>query len=52
MQQYKELIHKEFEKSPENPFNQVSVSYNASRSDVHAKQTQVRAAAERRLAER
>jgi len=29
LQQYKDLLFKQFQKSPENPFNQVTVEYNA-----------------------
>lgn len=52
LNQYKELIHKEFEKSPENPFNQASVSYNASKKDVKDKQFEIRHSVEKRLADR
>ncbi|KAK0715756.1 hypothetical protein B0H67DRAFT_249651 [Lasiosphaeris hirsuta] len=34
LNQKKERIRKEFEKSPENPFNQVSVDYDATKDDV------------------
>jgi len=41
LNQRKERLRKEFEKSPENPFNQVSVSYDASKEDIaHIKQTE------------
>jgi len=33
LQQYKELLYKQFQKSPENPFNQATVSYDASKED-------------------
>ncbi|KAF7359118.1 DUF1014-domain-containing protein [Mycena sanguinolenta] len=33
LQQYKELLFKQFKKSPENPFNQVVVDYDASKED-------------------
>lgn len=53
LNQYKELIRKEFEKSPENPFNQANqVSYNATQDEVAAKKASVREATERRLAEK
>lgn len=29
----REILHKQFQKAPENPFNQVSVAYNASKDD-------------------
>ncbi|KAI0333139.1 DUF1014-domain-containing protein [Cubamyces sp. BRFM 1775] len=31
LQQYHDLLYKQFQKSPENPFNQVTVSYDASK---------------------
>ncbi|OJT06237.1 Coiled-coil domain-containing protein 124 -like protein [Trametes pubescens] len=31
MQQYHDLLYKQFQKSPENPFNQVTVAYDASK---------------------
>lgn len=34
LDQRKNRIKKEFDKSPENPFNQVTASYNASRDDI------------------
>ncbi|KAK0391050.1 hypothetical protein NLU13_0552 [Sarocladium strictum] len=34
LDQRKQRIRKEFEKSPENPFNQVTAAYNASRGDI------------------
>ncbi|KAF5349641.1 hypothetical protein D9756_008983 [Leucocoprinus leucothites] len=33
LQQYKELLFKQFQKSPENPFNQATVAYDASKED-------------------
>ncbi|KAI0713672.1 hypothetical protein C8Q76DRAFT_693508 [Earliella scabrosa] len=33
LQQYHELLYKQFQKSPENPFNQVTVSYDASKEE-------------------
>ncbi|KAF5094996.1 hypothetical protein D0Z03_001932 [Geotrichum reessii] len=47
--QMKELIRKEFEKSPLNPFNQATVAYNASKDDVHTKRKELRDATEKRL---
>lgn len=49
--QYINLLNKEFEKSPENPMNQVTVAYNATMDDVREKKTQLRKAAENRLTE-
>lgn len=34
LNQYKQLMYEEFQKSPDNPFNQVKAAYNASQSDV------------------
>ncbi|ODV79810.1 DUF1014-domain-containing protein [Suhomyces tanzawaensis NRRL Y-17324] len=48
-QQIKNLVFKEFQKSPENPMNQdTNVRYNASREEVDAKKKEVRAAREAR----
>ncbi|KZV68107.1 DUF1014-domain-containing protein [Peniophora sp. CONT] len=33
LQQYKDLLYKQFQKSPENPFNQATVSYDASKEE-------------------
>jgi len=33
LQQYKDLLYKQFQKSPENPFNQVVVSYDATKDE-------------------
>jgi len=33
LQQYKDLLFKQFQKSPENPFNQATVEYNASNEE-------------------
>ncbi|KAK0455180.1 DUF1014-domain-containing protein [Desarmillaria tabescens] len=45
LQQYKDLLHKQFQKSPENPFNQTVVAYDASKQDkveaLKAKKAQV-----------
>lgn len=51
LQQMKELIRKEFEKSPENPFNQTSViSYDASKEEIEAKKKEEKEKLEARLA--
>lgn len=47
--QMKELIRKEFERSPLNPFNQATVAYNASKEDVHSKRKELRDSTEKRL---
>lgn len=49
LNQMKELIHKEFEKSPQNPFNQATIAYNASKNDVTSKRMEMRSAIEQRL---
>lgn len=33
LQQYNDLLYKQFQKSPDNPFNQQTVSYNATKED-------------------
>ncbi|KAF1911174.1 hypothetical protein BDU57DRAFT_485685 [Ampelomyces quisqualis] len=43
-------IRKEFEKHPENPFNQVSAAYNASKDELKEIQAAEKAAKEKRLA--
>jgi hypothetical protein len=50
LQQKKDKIRKEFEKSPENPFNQVNATYNATREDVAQIRNKERAKVEGRLA--
>jgi len=45
-----EQIRKEFEKHPDNPFNQVNATYNASREDMAAIRDATKADKERRLA--
>ncbi|KAH7275294.1 hypothetical protein FSOLCH5_005975 [Fusarium solani] len=49
MEQRKNRIRKEFEKHPDNPFNQVTASYNASRDEVAQIRDQERAKIEQRL---
>ncbi|ODQ66387.1 DUF1014 domain protein [Nadsonia fulvescens var. elongata DSM 6958] len=49
LNQMKELIKKEFEKSPENPFNQVYVAHNASKDLVAETKAQIRDATEKRI---
>lgn len=51
LQQIKNLVFKEFQKSPENPMNlDTNVSYNASSEDVQLKKKEVRAARENKFA--
>jgi len=33
LQQYKDLLYKQFQKSPDNPYNQVSISYDATKEE-------------------
>ncbi|KIK19555.1 hypothetical protein PISMIDRAFT_107323, partial [Pisolithus microcarpus 441] len=33
LQQYQDILYKQFQKSPENPFNQVTVAYDASKEE-------------------
>jgi hypothetical protein len=49
LNQKKEKIKKEFEKSPENPFNQVSARYDASKEDLARIKEQEKAKIEARL---
>ncbi|KAI0034980.1 hypothetical protein K488DRAFT_44257, partial [Vararia minispora EC-137] len=49
LNQYKELLYKQFQKSPENPFNQVTVTYDATKEEkIEALQKQ-REAVQNRL---
>ncbi|KAH7149971.1 hypothetical protein B0J13DRAFT_279732 [Dactylonectria estremocensis] len=49
LDQRKQRIRKEFEKHPDNPFNQVTASYNATREDVAQLKAQEKAKIEQRL---
>lgn len=51
LNQYKELMFKEFKKHPDNPFNQVSVDYNATQEDVQLHAEKERERLERKLAQ-
>jgi len=48
--QKREKIRKEFEKSAENPFNQVNAQYNASKEEMEKKKMEEKAKVEARLA--
>ena len=48
-QQRIDVIRKEFEKSPENPFNQVSVGFDASKDEVREVREKEREKVEKRL---
>jgi hypothetical protein len=50
LNQYKELLRKEFDRSPDNPFNQATVDYNASKADVESKKHTLKRTTEHRLA--
>jgi hypothetical protein len=52
LNQRKERLRKEFEKSPENPMNQVSVSYDATREEIEELKQQEKSKIEKRLATR
>jgi len=52
LQQYKELLYKQFQKSPENPFNQVTISYDASKEEKVAALKGKKAQVEDRLREK
>lgn len=52
LNQKKERIRKEFEKSPENPLNQLSVNYDASKEEIAQVRDQAKEKTERRLAAR
>lgn len=49
LDQRKTRIRKEFDKSPENPFNQVTAAYNATREDLVQAKAGERAKIEKRL---
>jgi len=51
-QQRVDLIRKEFERSPENPFNQVNARFDTTREEIKEMKEQEREKVETRLAER
>ncbi|OBZ75544.1 hypothetical protein A0H81_04861 [Grifola frondosa] len=51
-QQYQEILFKQFQKSPENPFNQVTVAYDASKDEKVDALSKKHAAITERLRER
>ncbi|THH17976.1 hypothetical protein EW146_g2935 [Bondarzewia mesenterica] len=51
LQQYKDLLFKQFQKSPDNPFNQVTVEYDASKEEKVEALKKRQAAVENRLRE-
>ena len=52
LNQKKEKIKKEFEKSPENPFNQVNASYDTTKAELSQIREREKAKLEARLATR
>jgi len=52
LQQYQDLLYKQFQKSPENPFNQVTVAYDASKDEKVDALRKKKTAVEERLRER
>lgn len=52
LQQYKDVLFKQFQKSPDNPYNQVTVSYDATKEDKVAALQADRARTEERLREK
>ncbi|KAJ7778758.1 DUF1014-domain-containing protein [Mycena maculata] len=52
LQQYKDLLFKQFQKSPENPFNQVVVEYDATKEEKVEALKQKKAQVEERLREK
>jgi len=52
LQQYKDLLYKQFQKSPENPFNQTTVSYDASKDEKIEALNRKKANIENRLREK
>ncbi|KAG6902672.1 hypothetical protein C0995_013364 [Termitomyces sp. Mi166 len=52
LQQYKDLLYKQFQKSPENPFNQTSVAYDATKEQKVKALEDKKAQVEERLKEK
>lgn len=52
LQQYKDLLYKQFQKSPDNPFNQTLVAYDASKDDKLSALKDKKAQVEERLKEK
>ena len=50
--QREDMIRKEFERSPENPFNQVNARYDTTKEELREMQAQERDKVEARLAAR
>jgi len=52
LQQYRDLLHKQFQKSPENPFNQMTVAYDANKEEKLEALQSKKAEVEERLREK
>ncbi|GJE88073.1 DUF1014 domain-containing protein [Phanerochaete sordida] len=52
LQQYQEVLYKQFQKSPENPFNQTTISYDASKDEKVEALKKKQEAVESRLRDR
>ncbi|GLB35563.1 putative DUF1014-domain-containing protein [Lyophyllum shimeji] len=52
LQQYKDLLYKQFQKSPENPFNQTVVAYDATKEEKLSALKEKKAQVEQRLKEK
>jgi len=52
LQQYKDMLYKQFQKSPENPFNQNTISYDATKEDKVEALRAKKAQTEERLREK
>ncbi|EIM82390.1 DUF1014-domain-containing protein [Stereum hirsutum FP-91666 SS1] len=52
LQQYKDLLYKQFQKSPENPFNQTTVGYDATKEEKVEALKKRQAEVEQRLREK
>jgi len=52
LQQYRDLLYKQFQKSPENPFNQTTVAYDASKEEKVQALQDKKAVVEERLREK
>jgi len=52
LQQYRDLLYKQFQKSPENPFNQITVAYDANKEEKLEALQSKKAEVEERLREK
>lgn len=51
LQQYQDLLHKQFQKSPDNPFNQVTIAYDATKDEKLQSLKEKQDAVQKRLRE-